>query len=49
MASGHGGFPHDAGAWRRHDRVEVRGASSLFRKVWRLLRFDLLDPKVTLS
>jgi hypothetical protein len=34
---------------RRHDRVQVRGASSLFRKVWGLLRFDLLDPRVTLA
>jgi anti-anti-sigma regulatory factor len=34
---------------RRHDRVQVRGASSPFRKVWGLLRLDLLDPKVTLS
>ena len=34
---------------RRHGRVQVRGASSLFRKVWGLLRFDLLDPRLTLA
>jgi anti-anti-sigma regulatory factor len=34
---------------RRHGRVQVRGASSLFRRVWELLRFDLLDPRVTLA
>jgi hypothetical protein len=34
---------------RRHGRVQVRGASGLFRKVWGLLRFDRLDPRLTLA